>query len=158
MQRIGDEKSSLSGKLPRSCLEIEELWRRCNQEENAARQRRLEEFNAQQNQDSLRDQVRRLQERVEFIEESRIFQNPDSPSTSGSAYVPHHAHITSSSRKPCREPRMQRNTREDMSIPGNVFNCQPARRDPDELHKTSKNLAPESPAANRERRNLHERV
>ena len=28
-----------------------------------------------------------------------------------------------------------------MSIPGNVFNCQPVRRDPDELHKTSKNLA-----------------
>ena len=46
----------------------------------------------------LRDQVRRLQERLEFIEDSRIFQDPDSPSSSGSAHVPHQAHISSSSR------------------------------------------------------------
>ena len=69
----------------------------------------------------LPDQVRRLQERLEFIEDSRIFQDPDSPSSPGSAHVPHQAHITSSSRKPRRESRMQRNTREDMSVLGNVF-------------------------------------
>ena len=28
-----------------------------------------------------------------------------------------------------------------MSIPGNVFDCQHARRDPDELHNESRNLA-----------------
>ena len=106
----------------------------------------MEESTAQHDQESrtvnlLRDQVRRSQEQLEFIEDSRIFQDPYSLSSSGSAHVPHQAHITSRSRKPSRESRMQRNTREDMSIPGNVFNCQPARRDPDELHKTSKNLA-----------------
>ena len=92
----------------RSCHEIEELKRRCYQEENAAKQRKLEEFTTQHDQESrtvnrLRDQVRRLQERSEFIEDSRIFQDPDSPSTSGSAHVPHQAHITSSSRKSSRE-------------------------------------------------------
>ena len=75
----------------RSCQEIEELWRRCNQEENAARQRKLEEFNVQQN-----------QERSEFLEDSRIFQDPDSPSSCGSAHVPHQAHIASSFRKTWR--------------------------------------------------------
>ena len=33
---------------------------------------------------------------------------------------------------------------EDMSIPGNVLDFQPARRDPDEMHNTSKNLATSS--------------
>ena len=36
---------------------------------------------------------------------------------------------------------MLRNTRENMSIPGNVFDCQHDRRDPDELHNDSRNLA-----------------
>ena len=74
----------------RSCQEIEALKRRCYQEENAAQQRNLEEFIAQQDQESrtvhlLRDQVRRLQERLEFIEDSRIFQDPDSRSSSNIA-------------------------------------------------------------------------
>ena len=55
--------------------------------------------------------------------------------------VPHQALITSSSRKPSRDIGMLRNTREDMSIPGNVFGCQHARRDPDELRDDSRNLA-----------------
>ena len=59
----------------RSCQEIEELKRRCDQEENAVRQRKLEEFDVQQDQESrtasvLRDQFRKLQERLEFIEDS----------------------------------------------------------------------------------------
>ena len=45
---------------------------------------------------------------------------------------------------------MQRNTGEDMSIPGNVFDFQSARRDPDELHNTSKNLATSSGILRRE--------
>ena len=42
----------------RSCQEIEKLKRRCCQEEKIARQLKLEDDNAQKNQDSLRDQVR----------------------------------------------------------------------------------------------------
>ena len=38
-----------------------------------------------------RDQVRKLQERLEFIEDSKIFQDPDSPSSFGSANVSHQA-------------------------------------------------------------------
>ena len=68
----------------RNCQEIEELKRRCCQEVIAARQQKLDELNAQQNQDSFQDQVRRLQERQEFIEHSRIFQDPDSPCSYGS--------------------------------------------------------------------------
>ena len=56
-------------------------------------------------------------------------------------YVPRQALITSSSRKPSREVGMLRNARESMSIPGNVFDCQHVRRDPDELHNDSRNLA-----------------
>ena len=130
----------------RSCQEIEEVKRRCYQEENAVRRQKLEEFLAQHDHESrtvslLQDQVRRLQERSEFIEDSKIFQDPDSPSSFDSAHVLHQALITSSSRKPSRESRMQRTTREDMRIPGNVFDCQPARRDPDDLHNNPSNLA-----------------
>ena len=92
----------------RSCRQTEELKRRCYQEENTEKQRRLEEFLAQQNKESrtvslLRDQVRRLQERLEYIEDSKIFYNPDSPSSYNSICVPHQALITSRSRKPSRE-------------------------------------------------------
>ena len=76
-----------------------------------------------------------------FFEDSKIFNDPDSPSSCDSAYVSHQALITSSSRKPSRDIGMLRNTREEMSIPGNVFECQHARRDPDELHDDSRNLA-----------------
>ena len=69
----------------------------------------------------FRDQIRKLQERLEFIEESEIFQDPDSPSSFGSAHVSHQALIPSSSKKPGHESRMQRNTRKDMSFPGSVF-------------------------------------
>ena len=98
----------------------------------------------------LRDQIRKLQERFEFIEDSKIFQDPDSPSSFGSAHVSHQALITSSSRKPSRESRMQRNTREDMSIPGSVFDCQPARRVRKELHNDSRNLTTPSGIQRRE--------
>ena len=89
----------------------------------------------------LQDQVRSLQERLEFIEDSEIFQISDSPSSFDSAHVPHQALITSSSRTPSRETKMQRNTREGISISGNVFVCQLARRDLDDLHNHSRNLA-----------------
>ena len=88
----------------------------------------------------LRDQVRRLQEPLEYVEDSKIFYDPNSPSSYDSTYVPHQALITSSSRKPGREAGMLRNTRENTSIPGNVFDCQHARRNPDELHNDSRNF------------------
>ena len=110
----------------RSCRESEELKRRCYQDENTDKQRRLEEFLSQNDEDFravslLRDQVRRLQERLEYIEDSKIFNDLDSPSRYDSTYVPHQAPLTSSSRKPSREVGMLRNTRDNMSIPGTVF-------------------------------------
>ena len=92
----------------------------------------------------LRDQVRRLQERLEHIEDSKIFYDPDSPSSCDSTYVPLQALVTSSSRKPSREVGMLRNTRENISILGNVLDCQHARRNPDELHNDSRNVATSS--------------
>ena len=77
----------------------------------------------------LRDQIRKLQERLEFIGDSKIFQDPYSPSSFGSVHVSHQALIPSSSRKPSRESRMQLNTREDASTPESVFDCQHAQRD-----------------------------
>ena len=59
------------------------------------------------------------------------------PSSFGSAHVSHQALIPSSSKKHSRESRMQRNTREDISIPGN-------RRVLEELHNDSRNLAASS--------------
>ena len=55
--------------------------------------------------------------------------------------VPHQALITSSSRKPGREVGMPRNARENMSIPGNVFDCQHVRRYSDELYNDSRKMA-----------------
>ena len=139
----------------RSCQEIEELKRRCYKDENEVTQQKMNEYTMQHDQETrrmslLRDQVRKLQERLEFIEVSKIFQDPDSPSSFGSAHVSHQALITRSSRKPSRESRTHRNTRENMSIPGNVFDRQPARRVPEELHNDSRNLATSSGIQRRE--------
>ena len=88
----------------RSCREFEELKRRCCQEENEVTQQKMHEYSTQHDQESrtvslLRDQVRKLQDRLEFIEDSKIFQDPDSPSSFGNAHVSHQALITSSPRK-----------------------------------------------------------
>ena len=56
-------------------------------------------------------------------------------------YDPYQALITSSSRKRSREVGLPRNTRDNMRIPGNVFDRQHARREADELHNDSRNLA-----------------
>ena len=69
--------------------------------------------------ESQRDEVRRLQEQLEFIKDSKEFHDPDSPSSSGSTHVPHQHRIASSSKiKPSREPGLPRDTREDTRIPG----------------------------------------
>ena len=98
----------------------------------------------------LRDQIRKLLERLEFTEDSKIFQDLDSPSNFGSAHVSHEAFIPSSSKKPSRESRMQRNTREDISFLGNVFDCQTARRVFEESHNDSRNSATSSGIQTRE--------
>ena len=54
----------------------------------------------------LRDEVRKFQEPLEFIEDLKTFQDPDSPSSFDSVHVSHQALITSSSRQPSRESRM----------------------------------------------------
>ena len=82
----------------RSCQEIEELKRHCSQEENEVTRQKNNEYSMQHDQESrtvslLRDQVRKLQERLEFIEDSKIFQDLDSPSSFGSAHVSHQAFI-----------------------------------------------------------------
>ena len=51
---------------------------------------------------------------------------------------PHQTLITSISMKPSCEIGMLRNTRDGLSIPGRVFDCWHARRDPDELYKCFK--------------------
>ena len=98
----------------------------------------------------FRDQVRKLQERLEHIEHSKIFCDPGSPSSFGSAHVSHQALVTSSSKKPSRESRMQRSTRKDVAFPGSVSDCQPARRVPEESHNDSRNLAASSGIQRRE--------
>ena len=66
-----------------------------------------------------RDQVRRSQEQLEFIKDSKEFHDPDSRSSSGSTHVPHQHRVASSSKiKPSREFGLPRDTREDTSIPG----------------------------------------
>ena len=131
----------------RSCQEIEELKRRCYRETNPKTQQKLDEHSVQHGWESqtvslLRDQVRKLQEQLEFIKDSKEFHDPDSPSSSGKTHVPHQHRIASSSKiKPSREPGLPRDTREDTSNPANAFDCLPTRRDPDELYYDSRNLA-----------------
>ena len=99
---------------------------------------------------SFGDQIRKLQEQLKFTEDSKIFQGPDSPSSFDTAHVSHQALIPSSCKKPSRESRMQRNTLEDISIPRSVFDCQLARRVPEELHNNSRNLTASSGIQRRE--------
>ena len=134
----------------RCCQKIEELKRRCCQEVNAAKQQKLDELNAQQNQNSFKDQVRRLQERLECMEYSRTFQDPDSPSSYDSTHISHQARMASSSSKPSREPRTRRIRRADMSISGDVHDCQVARCDPDDIRNNSNNFAKSSQSLRRE--------
>ena len=103
------------------------------QQGNTEKQQRLVGCPTQHNQGSrtvsqMGDQVRRLQERVEFFEDPNIFYDPRSPSSYDSTYVSRQALMTSNSRKCSREVGMLRNTREDLSILGNVFDCQHAPR------------------------------
>ena len=93
----------------------------------------------------FRDQVRKLQEQLDFLKDEKEFHDPDSSSSSGRSHVPHQPLIASSSRrKPSRESGLLRNTREEVSIPGNVFACQLVRQNLGELCNDSGNLATSS--------------
>ena len=72
---------------------------------------------------------------------SLFFHDPDLLSSYDSTYVPHQDLVSSSSRKPSTEIGMLRNTRDDRSILGNIFDGQHARRAPDESHNDSRTLA-----------------
>ena len=62
----------------RSCQEIEDLKRRCCKEAKWSNSYSMQHDQESRTVSLLRDQIRKLQERLEFIE---IFQDPDSPSS-----------------------------------------------------------------------------
>ena len=110
----------------RSCQEIEKVKRRCYQEENAEKTTKIGTISGAA--------WSRITNSESILLRSWLTQQL------WGTYVPQQARITSSSRKPCREVGVLRNTRENMSIPGNVSDRQHARRDPEELHNDSRNL------------------
>ena len=111
----------------RSCREIENLKIRCYEEGNYKNNEDWKNFLRSNDQESRTV--------------SLFYYDPDLLSSSWQTYVLHQALITSSSRKPSREIEMPRNTRENMSILGHVFDRQHAQRDPEELHNYPRNLA-----------------
>ena len=93
----------------RSCQEIEELRRRFYEKMQPTRQK-LNEYSMQHDQESrtvslLRDQIRKSRERLEFTEDSIIFQDPDSPSSFGSS--PRFTSSSSSFEFEKAQPRIQ---------------------------------------------------
>ena len=73
--------------------------KKLKKEENGETRQKLNEYSLQQDQESRRvslsrDQIQKLQDRMEFIEDSKIFQDPNSPSSFGSAHVSHQALIS----------------------------------------------------------------
>ena len=130
----------------RSCQKNWRIEKKLLSREHTEKQQRLEESSVQHDQESRT--VSLLSEtKYEDYKNYWYFWRFENLPWSGlteqlwRTCVPHQALITSSSRKPSRDIGMLRNTREDMSIPGNVFGCQHARRDPDELRDDSRNLA-----------------
>ena len=74
---------------------------------------------------------------MNFLSDARKFHDPDSGSSSGRSHVPNQPLITSSSRrKPSRDSGVPRDTRDDMSIQGNVIEDLPARVHPEEFFET----------------------
>ena len=67
-------------------------------------------------------QIKELQDKEDFLSDAREFHDPESGSRSGQSHVPNQQRIMSSSRRrPRRDCGVPRNTRDDMSIRGNVF-------------------------------------
>ena len=99
----------------------------------------------------LRDQVRKLQVRLEFIEDSKIFQDLDSPSSFGSAHVSHQAFIflrvpeSLAANRECSEIHERREV-----FLRTFLICLLARRVLEELHNDSRKLATPSGIQRRE--------
>ena len=115
----------------KSCKEIEDLKGSCCEEENEVTQPNLNACSVQHGRESqtvspLGDQVRKLQERLDFLKDVQEF-HPDASSSSGRSHVPLQPLIASSSRrKPSSESGLLRNTREEVSVlhtflPANLF-------------------------------------
>ena len=110
----------------RSRQEIEELRRRCNKGENTLTQHRLDEHSLQQKRDpdavsQHMTQFKDFQDKVNFLSDAREFHALDSRSSSGRSHVPNQPRVVSSStRQPSRDSGVPRNTRDDLSIRGNV--------------------------------------
>ena len=115
----------------RSCREFDELRRCCYQEEILKKTTEDWKNPTQHDQESRTVSPLKTQNLLWSWLNEQLWHT----------YVPHHALITSSSRKPSREVGMPRNARENMSIPGNVFDRPHAQRYSDELHNYSRNLA-----------------
>ena len=100
----------------RGCQEIEELRRRCFKEETGVTHQKLIGYSIQQDQESrtvslLRDQIQKLQGRLEIKEDLRAFQYPDSSCSFGNAHVPHQALVPSRSKKASRVQNAKKYTR-----------------------------------------------
>ena len=115
----------------RSCREFDELRRCCYQEEILKKTTEDWKNPTQHDQESRTVSPLKTQNLLWSWLNEQLWHT----------YVPHHALITSSSRKPSHEVGMPRNTRENMSIPGNVLDRPHAQRYSDELHNYSRNLA-----------------
>ena len=90
-------------------------------------------------------QIRELQDKVYFLSHAREFHDPESGSNSGQSHVPNqHRTMSSSMRRPSCASGVPRNTRDDMSIRGNVFEDLSAQGHPKEFSKNSENLATSS--------------
>ena len=125
----------------RSCQEIEEIVKTLLYRRNGVTQQRL---NIQCS------MIRNLEQRVYYwlkfgnymndwnLSKIRRSSKILTPSSFGSAHVSHQALILSSTKKHSRESRMQRSTRENMSILGYVVDRQHAQRNSDELHNDSR--------------------
>ena len=94
------------GSYARSCQEFKELKRNCYQEENIERTTKI----------GWTFLCSMIRNHEQWVYSSTILTY-----WAVMTYVPHQALSTSSSRKPSREVGMPRNTRENMSIPGNVL-------------------------------------
>ena len=104
----------------------------------------------------LLTQIRELQCKADFLPDAREFHDPESGSSSGQSHVPNqHRNISSSRRRPSCDSEMPRNTRDDMSIRGNVFEDPTAQIHPKEFFKKSKNLATSSSMTRKDQTGNH---
>ena len=102
-----------------SCQDIEELRRICCEETHSARQARFDELSMRQQKNpttvsQLLTQIHDLQNKVNSLSDARIFDDPDTASSSGASHVPSQPSTFPSSRTtPCCDSGLQHDTRND---------------------------------------------